>query len=272
MNDLRYAFRALLKKPGFTIVAAITIALGIGASTGIFTIVNGVLLKSLPFPEPEHLVAIGEAAKDDALTAVPFRNYLDWRAQQTTFEEMSARLPAGGIVNGSGQPERVFGRFVTASFFATLKVAPQVGRAFDENEDKRGGERVIVISDGLWRRHFGADPAVVGQPVRYNGGNWTLIGVMPRDFDFYGRENDNNDIFIPLGQLDRSATAIMMHWEFCCSRDANSRSSTVPTLRRWRSLMKSLSGAVFRTLNSNQSSGTASVSEETRSHGARSWA
>jgi len=203
VGDLRYSLRSLFKKPAFTLTAILALALGIGANTAIFTIVRGVLLKSLPFPEPERLVAIGEVAKTGPLTAVPHQNYLDWRAQQRVFTDMSARLPAGGILTGDGEPERIFGRFVTASFFPTLQMPPQLGRFFDESEDKPGGERVIVVSDGLWRRHFGGDAAVLGKSVQYNGGSWTLIGVTSPNFDFYGRTNDNNDFFIPLGQLEQ---------------------------------------------------------------------
>ncbi|HEV2806370.1 MAG TPA: ABC transporter permease [Chthoniobacterales bacterium] len=203
LQDIRYAGRSLLKKPGFTATAVIALALGIGANTAIFTVVRGVLVKSLPFPEADRLVAIGEVSPAGALTAIPYQNYLDWRAEQHVFTDLAARLPAGGILTGEGEPERVFGRFVTASFFPTLQMAPQLGRVFNESEDKAGGERVIVISDALWRRHFGSDPAVVGKTIQYNGGSWTLIGVMPADFDFYGRTNDNNDFFIPLGQLEQ---------------------------------------------------------------------
>jgi predicted permease len=201
--DVRYAGRSLLKKPGFTLTAILALALGIGANTAIFTVVRGVLVKSLPFPEAERLVALGEVSPAGPLTAIPYQNYLDWRAEQHVFTEMSARLPAGGILTGEGEPERVFGRFVTASFFPTLQISPQLGRVFGESEDKLGGDRVIVISDALWRRHFGGDPGVVGKTIQYNGGSWTLIGVLPGDFDFYGRTNDNNDFFIPLGQLEQ---------------------------------------------------------------------
>ncbi len=212
LNDARYGVRLLARKPGFTITAIVALALGIGATTAIFTIVRGVLLKSLPYPEPQRLVAVGELTNTGWLATVPYENYRDWRAAQQVFEEMAARLPAGGIINGGGEPERIFGRYVTASFFSTLRIAPQLGRFFTDAEDKRGGERVMVISDPLWRRHFAADPAVIGKPVQYNSESWTVIGVMPRGFDFYGRANDNNDIFIPLEQAMRGrATSIQLN-------------------------------------------------------------
>jgi predicted permease len=203
LQDVRYAARSLIKQPGFTITAVIALAIGSGANTAIFSVVRGVLLKSLPFPEADRLVVVGEVSAGGELTTLPYQNYLDWRSEQHVFTDMSARLPVGGILTGEGEPERVFGRSVTASFFSTLGIPPQLGRAFHESEDKPGGERVIVISDRLWRRYFGGDPSVVGKTIHYNGGSWTLIGVMPADFDFYGRTNDNNDFFIPLGQLEQ---------------------------------------------------------------------
>lgn len=203
LQDLRYAARSLRKNPAFSLTAVATLMLGIGASAAMFTVVRGVLLKSLPFPDAERLVAIGEVSPAGPVTAVPYLNYLDWRAEQRVFSDMSARLPGGGVINAAGQPERVFGRFVSASFFPTMRVSPQLGRFFTEAEDRAGGERVMVISDRLWRRLFGGDASVVGKPIQYNGGSWTLIGVMSRDFDFYGRTNDNNDFFIPLGQLEQ---------------------------------------------------------------------
>ena len=206
LQDMRYAARSLTRNPAFALTAVLTLMVGIGANVAIFTVVRGVLLKSLPFPDADRLVAIGDVSPDGPLTAVPYKNYLDWRVEQRVFKDMSARLPAGGIMNAKGQPERVFGRFVSASFFPTLGIAPQLGRIFTEAEDRIGGEPVIVISDGLWRRHFGGDPAVLGQAVQYNGASWTLIGVLPPEFDFYGRTNDNNDFFIPLGQLEQQST------------------------------------------------------------------
>ena len=157
-QDIRYAGRTLLKRPGFTLIAIITLGLGIGGNTAIFSVVNGVLLKSLPYPEPERLFALSETSKEVPVMSVAYPNYLDWRSQQTVFENMAARMPAGGVFTGGGEPERVIGRWVTASFFPTLGVQPQVGRFFNEDEDKPGAEPVIVLSHGLWQRRFGGDP------------------------------------------------------------------------------------------------------------------
>lgn len=201
MTDLRYAIRTLLKSPGFTAIAVLTLALGIGANSAIFSLIETVLLRSLAFPDSQQLVVVSGMAKALPDIAVSYPDYLDWRAQQKVFSNISAMMPAGGVITGIGEPERVFGRFVTASFFQTLGIQPQLGRFFTEIDDRAGGERVMVISDGLWRRRFDADPAVAGRAVNYNGESWTVVGVLPRNFDFYGRTNPNNDLFLPLGYL-----------------------------------------------------------------------
>ncbi|HEV2860613.1 MAG TPA: ABC transporter permease [Pyrinomonadaceae bacterium] len=199
--DLRYGARTLLKNPGFALVAVVTLALGVGANTAIFSVVNGVLLKSLDFPDADRLVAVYETSKEVPAMSVAFPNYLDWREGQNVFESLAARMPAGGVMTGDGEPERVIGRWVTASFFTTLGVRPRVGRFFTEEEDRPSAERVIVLSHALWQRRFGGDPSVVGRAVRYNAESWTVVGVMQPQFDFYGTNNLNNDFFIPLGRL-----------------------------------------------------------------------
>src|SRR5215471_11049079 len=201
LRDFRYSLRALQKNPVFAILAIITIALAVGANTSIFTAVEGVLLKSFSFPEAERLVVVSGVSKSQPDMGVSYPDYLDWRAQQRVFVDLGARTSAGGVISGIGEPERVFGRYVTASFFSTLRVQPQIGRFFDEDEDKAGAARVMVIGDGLWRRRFNADPAVIGRAIDYNGATWTVIGVLPTNFDFYGRSNGNNDIYLPSGQL-----------------------------------------------------------------------
>jgi putative ABC transport system permease protein len=201
MSDFKFALRQLRKTPGFTLIAIATLALGIGATTAIFSVVNAVLLKALPFPHPAQLVALSQSSTESARMGVSFPNFLDWRGQQTVFSQMAARLPMGGVIAGEGEPERVIGRAVTANFFQTLEVQPALGRFFSEAEDRPGGAQVIVLSHRLWQRRFGSDPNIVGKAIRFNGDSSTVIGVASRDFDFYGRENQNNDFFVPLGYL-----------------------------------------------------------------------
>jgi predicted permease len=201
LSDFRYSARALRKNPGFAILAMLTIVLGTGATTSIFTAVNGVLLKAFSFPETERLVVVSGVSKSQPDMGVSYPDYLDWRAEQRAFVDLAARTSAGGVISGIGEPERVFGRYVTASFFSTLRVQPQIGRFFGEDEDRAGAARVMVIGDGLWRRRFNAGTAVIGRAINYNGASWTVIGVLPANFDFYGRSNASNDIYLPIGQL-----------------------------------------------------------------------
>ena len=201
-QDLKHAVRMLRKKPGFTLIAVVTLALGIGANTAIFSVVNAVLLRPLPYPNADRLVAVSENSLKAPDISVAYPDYLDWRAQQSVFEEMSARMPTGGIITGANEPERVIGRLVTPSFFSTLGVQPMLGRAFTEAENSPGTPPVMVISHGLWQRQFGGATDAIGKTITYNGASWTVIGVMPAWFDFYGRTNINNDIFVPLGYLN----------------------------------------------------------------------
>src|SRR5688500_12573063 len=204
-QDLKHAVRMLAKKPGFTWIAVFTLALGIGANTAIFSVVNAVLLRPLPYPNADRLVAISANSLESSDILVSYQDYLDWRAQQSLFEEMSARMPTGGIFSGANEPERVIGRHVTASFFSTLGVQPMLGRAFTEAEDKPGAPAVMVISYGLWQRQFGGAADAVGKSITYNAEPWTVIGVMPPWSDFYGRTNINNDIFNPLGHFSNQS-------------------------------------------------------------------
>src|SRR6185503_11635933 len=152
LNDFRYSARALIKNPAFSLLAIMTIALGVGANTSIFTAVEGVLLKSFSFPEAERLVVVTGVSKSQPDVAVSYPDYLDWCAEQQVFVDLAALTSAGGVISEIGEPERVFGRYVTASFFSTLGVQPQIGRFFGEDDDKAGAAHVLVISDALWRR------------------------------------------------------------------------------------------------------------------------
>ena len=200
LKDLRHGIRSLLKHRGFTVVAVITLGLGIGANTLMFSVVNAVLLRPLPYPNADRLVSLSQSSLEDPDLAVSYPDYLDWRAQQSLFDDMAARLPTGGVITGANEPERVIGRLVTPSFFTTLGVQPMLGRSFTEAENAPGST-VMVISHGLWQRQFAGSADAIGKPITYNGEAWTVIGVLPPTFDFYGRTNINNDLFIALGRL-----------------------------------------------------------------------
>ncbi len=185
-QDLRYALRTLWAKPGFTAIAVATLALGIGGSTAIFSLVNAVLLKPLPFPEPERLLMVWE----DATYAGFPRNDLApgnfgiLAAENQVFESVAAIRQLSSNLTTGGEPLKVDTRGVSASFFPLLGVAPRLGRAFTPDEDKPGAAAVVVISHGLWQGRFGGDPAIVGSEVLLDGRKHTVIGVMPRGFQF----------------------------------------------------------------------------------------
>ena len=198
-QDLRYAGRMVRKHAGLTAVVMVTLGVGIGANTALFSVVDAVLLKPLPFPDAGQVVVLREQTASRPNRAVAFPDFLDWQARQTTFDGMAAALIIGGVLSGDADAERVFGRAVTRNFFATLGTGMLLGRPFTAEEDQPGGARVIVLSHGLWQRRYHGDAAVIGRPTSYNGESHTIVGVLPATFDFYGRTNANNDIFTPLG-------------------------------------------------------------------------
>jgi putative ABC transport system permease protein len=200
-QDLRYAVRMLRKNATLTAVVTLTLAVSIGGNTALFSVVDAVLLKPLGFPEADRLVAIGERTEAHPRRAVSFPNFRDWQARQTTFDDLAAGIIIGGVLTGGGDPERVFGRAVTPNFFTTLGAPLALGRAFTADEDQPAGARAIILSYALWQRRYGADPAVVGRVVGYNAESHTVVGIAPKDFDYYGRANLDNDIFLPIGHL-----------------------------------------------------------------------
>ena len=200
-QDLRYATRMMRRNRGLSAIVVLTVAAAIAANTALFSIINGVLLTPLDFPGSERLVVIDEHRPDRPHLGVAFPDFLDWQVRQRAFESMAAWLPIGGVLTGGGEPERVFGRAVTRSFFPTLGVPFHLGRPFSADEDRPGGGRAIVLNYGLWQRRYAGDTAVVGRTVNYNGDPYTIVGVLPAGFDYYGRANLNNDVFLPLGHL-----------------------------------------------------------------------
>src|SRR5919197_1757054 len=182
-HDVRYATRVLWKSPGFTLVAVIALALGIGANSALFSVVNGVLLRPLPLNEPESLARIYEENQghDMLRQSASAPNFLDWRAQSRSFERMAGYLTRTVNFTGRGEPERVPVAAVLGDFFGVLRVAPTLGRDFVPDDFKQGGPNVVVLSDRTWRRRFNADPNAIGQAVTLNGQDYTVVGVMPRE-------------------------------------------------------------------------------------------
>ena len=187
LQDIRFGLRMLLKSPSVSIVATIALALGIGANTAIFNVVNAVLLRPLPFPESEALVAVYETNLDRGLQrgSHSYPNFMDVRAQNTVFEHISSYHGSDFIMTGRGEPARLEGYIVTADLFSLLGVKPELGRTFLPDEDKPTETgRVVVLSHSLFQNRFGSDPSIINQSITLDGVKFTVIGVMPRDFEF----------------------------------------------------------------------------------------
>ncbi|HSB12527.1 MAG TPA: ABC transporter permease [Blastocatellia bacterium] len=198
VQDIKYGVRVLLQNPGLTIVAMLALTLGIGANTAIFSVVNTVLLKPLPYPQPDRLVRVHEKSPQFDTMSIAYPNFLDWQKLSQSFEGLAAFRNDGFNITGSGTPERVQGRVVSASFFSTLGVSPAMGRDFVAEDDRPGAAPTVIIGNALWQRNFGRDSEIVGKPLKVNGKDHTIIGVMPATFRFYSA----SDLFVPIGLAD----------------------------------------------------------------------
>jgi putative ABC transport system permease protein len=181
MNNFRFALRQLIKNPAFSAVAIVTLALSIGANTAIFSIVNAVLLRPLPYPDADRIMVLNESSGPGQDFSVALPDYFDWRNDNTVFEHLAATHKESRNLNGipGRDPERISCASVTRNFFNIVGLPPELGRTFSEDEDKAGAPPVVVISDRLWRRAFNRDPAVVGRSITLHDQNYTVIGVMP---------------------------------------------------------------------------------------------
>lgn len=211
LHDLRYAARMQRKNPAFTIIAVIALALGIGANTAIFSVVNTVLLRPLPYKDPERLVMVWE---DDSRHGYPrdtpaAANFVDWRDQNQVFEGMAAVADTSFNLTGAGDPERLEGRRVSANLFPLLGVEPQIGRVFTAAEDQPGSQRVVLLSYGLWQRRFGGDPNIVGKPLTLNGESHIVVGVMPARFQF---PSSDDEAWVPIAFTQQEAANRGRHY------------------------------------------------------------
>ncbi len=181
MNDLRFGFRQLAKNPGFAAIAIITLTLGIGANTAIFSVINAVLLRPLPYPDPERLMVLSESDANQPSISVSFPNYVDWKKENSSFTHLAISRRESFNLSGleGREPEQISGALVTANFFDVIGLAPQLGRAFTVDEDRVGGPLVAVISDKLWQRVFQRDPNILGRSVNFGNQPYTVVGVMP---------------------------------------------------------------------------------------------
>jgi predicted permease len=200
-EDVRYGLRMLRKNPGFTAVALLTLALGIGANTAVFSIVNAVLLNSLPFPDPDKLVVLFESKPNFKEGSISYPNFLDWQRENHAFTTIAAYRPDSFSLTGAGEAEQVRGEMVSADFFSILDVKPVIGRIFTSEEDQLGAGRVVLVSSGFWKRKLASAPDIVGRRVVLDGEGYTIIGVIPASFHLLlPNFRDNNELYVPIGQ------------------------------------------------------------------------
>jgi putative ABC transport system permease protein len=200
-QDIRYGFRMLRARPGFTVVAVVALALGIGANTAIFSLINSVLLRPLPYPDANRLVMLEENEMDGKSSNTSYATTKDWRERSQSFDNVSAVRDWGITLTGEGEPEMLHGMRVSSNYFSVLGVKPVLGREFLPEEDRPATRRVVVLSHGLWQRRFGSDPEVVGKPIALGGQSFTVAGVMPRGFEDLVSERlfQKADLWAPLG-------------------------------------------------------------------------
>ena len=217
LRDLRYGARTLVKSPGFCALAALTLAVGIGSNTAMFSVVNGMLLRPLPFPNRDRLVQVWATNPGKGWTRVPVSplDFLHWREHNTSFERLTAARFWFYTLAGPGNPEQLHGMRVSPGFFALLGIQPALGRGFRSEEEQPGRDRVVILTDGFWRRRFAADPAVIGRTVSIDAEPFTIVGVLPPDFWFYPILGKNVEIWMPFAftpsQLNRDARSIIVH-------------------------------------------------------------
>jgi putative ABC transport system permease protein len=194
-QDLRYGARMLWKKPGFTLIAALTLSLGIGANTAIFSVVNALLLRPLPYAQPERLALLSEKSREGGRLDASHPNYADWRMRAQSFEGMSVAWPRTFTLTAGDKAARTPGYTVNWNFFQLLGVRPQLGRFFTEPDDRYGAARTVIVSHGFWQGRLGADANVIGKTVRIANETYTVIGVLPPGFEYFAAA----DVYTPLG-------------------------------------------------------------------------
>src|SRR5271165_4341671 len=200
-QDIRYGLRVLTNNPGFTGVVVLTLALGIGANTALFSIINGVLLNPLPFGQPDRLLALYSRTPEFTRSSISYPNFLDWRRDNHSFSALASFRQENFNLTGMGNAERLKANMVSATFFPILGVKPIAGRLFTEQEDQVGAAAVALISEGLWKRKFGSSADAVGKSLNLNGNLYTVVGVIPASFHYAaGNFHNNAEVYTPIGQ------------------------------------------------------------------------
>ena len=200
-QDIRYGVRMLWKHRGISAIVIFALALGIGANTAIFSVVNTVLLRPLPYPDADDLVFLNEKSPVLDEMSIAYPNFMDWRAYNQSFEHIGVYNRGSYNLTGTGEAERIVTAQMSADMFTLLKVSPLHGRVYTNDEDKPGGAPVVLLSYGLWQRRFGGQMSVLNQPITLNNKSYTVIGVMPETFFFPNRA----EMWVPVGQLSDQA-------------------------------------------------------------------
>src|SRR5919201_5986300 len=186
-KETKFAFRMLRKSPAFTAIAVLTLALGIGANTAMFSIVYGVLLRALPFPQPDRVVKIYTKSPQWNTQSISYPNFLDWQRRSQSFEQMACYRSDELNLTGAGEPTRVHAAMVTATFLPTLGIQPLMGRNLTPQEDVQGGNPVVLLTDAFWKSQFGGDPNVLGRAITFNDVSYTVVGIVPADTGIFMR-------------------------------------------------------------------------------------
>src|SRR5688572_21982631 len=196
-QDIRYGARMLLKNPAVTFIVVLALALGIGANTAIFSVVNAVLLSPLPYEESDRLVFLNEKSPVLDEMSISYPNFLDWRNQNQVFEKIGVYNRSSYNLTGWGEAERITTGQMSADLFSVLRVNAALGRVFTNEEDKPGGNPVVVLTYPLWQRRFGGQASIINQPITLNGKSYTVIGIMPQGYQYPSRV----EMLVPVGQL-----------------------------------------------------------------------
>jgi hypothetical protein len=204
-QDAIYALRVLRKNPGFALITILTLALGIGANTALFSIVNGVLLNPLPYPHPEELVTVHASKPNFNQGSISYPNFRDWQRDNHTLAALAITRPVSFSLTGQGEAERVRAQLVSSDFFSILGAKPVLGRLFTPGEDEIGRGPVALISAAFWQRKFGSKPDAIGKALTLDGRNFTIVGVLPPGFALSVSNFQPREIYVPIGQWQNSA-------------------------------------------------------------------
>src|SRR5579864_783030 len=202
--DIRFGLRTLAKNPGFAAIAILTLALGIGANTALFSVVSGVLLNPLPFPQANQIVVIGENKANFVNGSVSYPNFQDWQKENRTFSSIAVYRPRQFSLTGIGDAEQIRGQFISSDYFSLLGVSPVIGRTFVAGEDEIGRAPIAVISEELWKRKFGGTADAVGKSVTLDGKDYSIVGVIPARFDLYLQTTRVKEVYLPIGQWNNN--------------------------------------------------------------------